>query len=70
MAEPLEVPPLEGRRWDLVALGEVMLRFDPGFKELSRVEQIWKQNAIDQKTRTVAHDHRQFSNLADERERC
>src|SRR5947207_1016694 len=26
----LNIPPKEGRRWDLVALGEVMLRFDPG----------------------------------------
>ena len=27
---PLEIPAKGGRRWDLVALGEVMLRFDPG----------------------------------------
>lgn len=27
---PLHVPPADGRRWDLVALGEVMLRLDPG----------------------------------------
>jgi 2-dehydro-3-deoxygluconokinase len=26
----LEIPTKDGRRWDLVALGEVMLRFDPG----------------------------------------
>ena len=26
----LEIPAKGGRRWDLVALGEVMLRFDPG----------------------------------------
>ena len=26
---PLQVPPDDGRRWDLVALGEVMLRLDP-----------------------------------------
>lgn len=26
----LRVPPADGRRWDLVALGEVMLRLDPG----------------------------------------
>src|SRR4029078_12635540 len=26
----LQVPDKEGRRWDLVALGEVMLRLDPG----------------------------------------
>jgi 2-dehydro-3-deoxygluconokinase len=27
---PLNIPPRHGRRWDLVALGEVMLRLDPG----------------------------------------
>jgi 2-dehydro-3-deoxygluconokinase len=27
---PLRVPAADGRRWDLVALGEVMLRLDPG----------------------------------------
>ena len=27
---PLQPPSKDGRRWDLVALGEVMLRFDPG----------------------------------------
>jgi 2-dehydro-3-deoxygluconokinase len=27
---PLTIPAKDGRRWDLVALGEVMLRFDPG----------------------------------------
>jgi 2-dehydro-3-deoxygluconokinase len=27
---PLTIPQKEGRRWDLVSLGEVMLRFDPG----------------------------------------
>src|SRR5438093_70047 len=27
---PLTIPTKNGRRWDLVALGEVMLRFDPG----------------------------------------
>jgi 2-dehydro-3-deoxygluconokinase len=26
----LTIPPKEGRRWDLISLGEVMLRFDPG----------------------------------------
>ncbi len=30
MAEPLALRPAEGCRWDLVALGEVMLRLDPG----------------------------------------
>src|SRR5215213_8307489 len=27
---PLQIAPKDGRRWDLVALGEVMLRLDPG----------------------------------------
>lgn len=27
---PVPIPPAGGRRWDLVALGEVMLRLDPG----------------------------------------
>ena len=27
---PLSVPPKAGRQWDLISLGEVMLRFDPG----------------------------------------
>jgi 2-dehydro-3-deoxygluconokinase len=27
---PLSIKPKEGNRWDLVSLGEVMLRFDPG----------------------------------------
>ena len=26
----MKIPPKEGRRWDLIALGEVMLRLDPG----------------------------------------
>ena len=27
---PIQIPQKDGRRWDLVALGEVMLRLDPG----------------------------------------
>jgi 2-dehydro-3-deoxygluconokinase len=27
---PLNIKPKTGHRWDLVSLGEVMLRFDPG----------------------------------------
>jgi 2-dehydro-3-deoxygluconokinase len=27
---PLRIPSKDGRRWDLISLGEVMLRFDPG----------------------------------------
>src|SRR5215831_12420672 len=30
----LVVPPKDGCRWDLVALGEVMLRFDPGDRRI------------------------------------
>ena len=30
MTMSLTIPEKDGRRWDLVALGEVMLRFDPG----------------------------------------
>src|SRR6187200_1352504 len=29
-AMPLTIKPKDGLRWDLVSLGEVMLRFDPG----------------------------------------
>jgi 2-dehydro-3-deoxygluconokinase len=31
---PLTVPPKDRARWDLVALGEVMLRFDPGDRRI------------------------------------
>src|SRR5262245_59999133 len=31
---PLTIKPKEGNRWDLVSLGEVMLRFDPGDKRI------------------------------------
>ena len=31
---PLKIKPKEGCRWDLVSLGEVMLRFDPGEKRI------------------------------------
>ncbi len=41
---PLQVPPKAGRRWDLVALGEVMLRFDPGDERLhtTRTFRVWE----------------------------
>jgi hypothetical protein len=32
---PLTIRPKQGCRWDLVALGEVMLRFDPGDKRVT-----------------------------------
>jgi len=31
---PLAVKPKQGNRWDLVALGEIMLRFDPGDRRI------------------------------------
>src|SRR6516164_3924693 len=31
---PLKIKNKEGNRWDLVALGEVMLRFDPGDRRI------------------------------------
>jgi 2-dehydro-3-deoxygluconokinase len=34
MNTPLAVKPKEGRKWDLVSLGEVMLRFDPGERRI------------------------------------
>ena len=41
---PLDVPAKDGRRWDLVALGEVMLRFDPGETRMhtARTFQVWE----------------------------
>jgi len=40
----LKVPPKQGRRWDLVALGEVMLRFDPGESRIhtARSFRVWE----------------------------
>src|SRR5436309_4017445 len=40
----LNIPPKEGRRWDLVALGEVMLRFDPGEARIhtARSFRVWE----------------------------
>src|SRR4051795_7506694 len=40
----LNIPPKEGRRWDLVALGEVMLRFDPGETRIhtARTFRVWE----------------------------
>jgi 2-dehydro-3-deoxygluconokinase len=44
MAEPLRVKPKEGCRWDLVSLGEVMLRLDPGEGRIhtTRSFQVWE----------------------------
>ena len=41
---PLEIPTKDGRRWDLVALGEVMLRFDPGETRIhtARPFRVWE----------------------------
>jgi len=40
----LKIPPKDGRRWDLVALGEVMLRFDPGEERIhtARTFRVWE----------------------------
>src|SRR5437667_3628403 len=40
----LKIPPKQGRRWDLVALGEVMLRFDPGESRIhtARSFRVWE----------------------------
>src|SRR5438477_12288312 len=40
----LKIPPKQGRRWDLVALGEVMLRFDPGEARIhtARTFRVWE----------------------------
>ena len=40
----LKIPPKQGRRWDLVALGEVMLRFDPGEARIhtARSFRVWE----------------------------
>jgi 2-dehydro-3-deoxygluconokinase len=44
MAEALDVRPKEGCRWDIVSLGEVMLRLDPGDGRVStaRTFQVWE----------------------------
>lgn len=41
---PLEIPTKDGRRWDLVALGEVMLRLDPGETRIhtARAFRVWE----------------------------
>ena len=41
---PLNVKPKEGCRWDLVALGEVMLRLDPGDRRIwtTRTFEVWE----------------------------
>jgi 2-dehydro-3-deoxygluconokinase len=44
MIRPLTIPPAEGRRWDIAALGEVMLRFDPGERRVrnARAFDVWE----------------------------
>lgn len=44
MAEALKVKPKEGCRWDLVSLGEVMLRLDPGDVRIAttRTFRVWE----------------------------
>jgi 2-dehydro-3-deoxygluconokinase len=44
MGEPVLNIPSEACRWDLLALGEVMLRFDPGEDRISRTRQfrVWE----------------------------
>jgi len=40
----LEIPSKDGRRWDLISLGEVMLRFDPGETRVhtARAFRVWE----------------------------
>ena len=49
--------PLDKRGVDLVW-------FEASFEKLGGVEQIRKQNPVHQKTRAVAHNHWQFSDLS------
>jgi 2-dehydro-3-deoxygluconokinase len=44
MADILDIRPVSETRWDCVALGEVMLRFDPGFGRVrnARSFQVWE----------------------------
>ena len=44
MSMSLQIPGKDGRRWDLVSLGEVMLRFDPGESRIhsSRSFRVWE----------------------------
>ena len=44
MTEALKIKPKEECRWDLVSLGEVMLRLDPGDARVSstRSFQVWE----------------------------
>src|SRR5437763_10088210 len=41
---PIQIPQKDGRRWDLVALGEVMLRLDPGEGRIHTARQfrVWE----------------------------
>src|ERR1700730_11688540 len=40
-----------------------LLCVDAGFEKLSRIEQIWEQDAIDEKSGTVPHNDGKLSNL-------
>jgi 2-dehydro-3-deoxygluconokinase len=44
MADPLDLKPKEDCRWDIVSLGEVMLRLDPGDGRIhtARTFQVWE----------------------------
>src|SRR6266446_7563309 len=46
-----------------------LLCVEAGFEKLSGIEQIWKQDAIDEKSGTVPHDNGKLPNLPNERER-
>ena len=65
-ADFIDQPQRSHRHPPLHQRGINFVRFEPSFEKLSGVEQIWKQNPVDQKTRAVAHDHRQFSDLSHE----
>ena len=41
-----------------------LVRVQSAFKKLRGIEQIRKQHAVNQKTRAVAHNHREFSDLS------
>src|SRR5207249_4949805 len=46
-----------------------LVRVQAAFEKLCSIEQIRKQNAIDEKTRAVADNHREFSDLSDKGDR-
>ena len=47
-----------------------LLRADAGLKQLGRVEQVGKENAVDQKPGAVLHQHRQLPDLPREGQRA